>query len=399
MTTPANNQLAINGGAPIRSAQRPWPAWPVFGDAERRGLNDVLESGKWWYGERLRAFETDYAAYQGAAHCVACNSGTAAAEIFFQAIGIGPGDEVIVPPYTFFATASSVARIGAAPVFADVDDSWCLDPKAVEAAITPRTKAIVPVHFGGRIADMDRLGAIAEEYGLVILEDACHAWGARWRDRGAGVIGHAGVFSFQQSKNITAAEGGAITTNDEEIADKCRALINCGRRKGAEWYCHAYIGTNARMNEFAAAILSAQLTRLEEQNETRRANAALIDAGIAGIEGLIPQPGDERITRRGYHLYCLRIDPELFGCTRAQFIKAAEAEGLPISAGYAMPLYKQEVWEGRYDDCVCPVSEDLCTRSAMWLLHPMLLASPDDARDIAAICHKLKDNVDALKQL
>jgi len=399
MTTPATNALAINGGAPVRPPENAWPAWPVFGEPERQAIHDVLESGKWWYGERVRAFEADYAAYQGAAHCVTCNSGTAAAEIFFQAVGIGPGDEVIVPPYTFFATASSVARVGATPVFADVDDSWCLDPKAVEAAITPRTKAIVPVHFGGRIADMDRLCALAEEYGLVILEDACHAWGARWRDRGAGAIGHGGVFSFQQSKNITAAEGGAITTNDEEIADKCRALINCGRRKGSEWYHHAYVGTNARMSEFAAALLGAQLTRLEQQNETRRANAAIIDAGIAGIEGLTPQPGDERITRRGYHLYCLRINPEYFGCTRAQFIKAAAAEGLPLSAGYAIPLYKQEVWEGRYDDCLCPVAEDLCAQSALWILHPMQLASPGDMRDIAAICHKLKDNVDALRQL
>lgn len=388
--------LAMFGGEAVR--KRPWPSWPIYGDAERDLLHEVFESGLWWYGERVKQFERDFSSFQGAAFSASCTSGTTAAEIFFQAAGIGAGDEVIVPPYTFFATASSVARVGATPVFADVDDSWCLDPDAVETAINPRTKAVVPVHFGGRIADMDRLNGIAEKHGLVVMEDACHAWGARWRGRGAGALGTAGVFSFQASKNITAGEGGAITSDDEELIDKCRALINCGRRKGSHWYCHAYIGTNARMTEMAAALLLGQLTRLDDQTERRIRNAAILDRALEAIEGLTPQPGDGRITRRGYHLYCIRFDAERFGCSRERFVEAAQAEGLPISAGYGMPLYSQEAWGDRYDGCRCPVAEDLCCRSGLWILNTLLLGDEEDMGDIVRIFEKIRGNAGRLRE-
>jgi dTDP-4-amino-4,6-dideoxygalactose transaminase len=369
----------------------------VFGEPERKLLNDVFENGLWWYGERVKQFEREFASFQGARFSATCSSGTTAAEIFFHATGIGPGDEVIVPPYTFFATASSVARVGATPVFADVDASWCLDPDAVEAAISPRTKAIVPVHFAGRIADMDRLNAIAEKHGIMLMEDACHAWGARWRGRGAGALGKAGVFSFQASKNITAGEGGAISSDDEEIIDKCRALINCGRRKGSQWYCHAYIGTNARMTELSAALLLGQLTRLDEQTERRIKNAAILDRALESIEGLTPQPGDARITRRGYHLYCITFDADTFGCSRERFAEAAQAEGLPVALGYGMPLYRQEAWGGKYDTCRCPVSEDLCYRTGLWLAHTLLLGDEEDMGDIVRVFQKIQRNVSHLR--
>lgn len=396
-------RLAIRGGAPVRDASKHWPKWPVFDDAERKALNDVLESGKWWYGERVRQFERDYAHFQDARHCVTCTSGTTAAEICFQALGLKQGDEVIVPPYTFIATASTVARMGGTPVFADVDDSWCLSPAAVEAAITPRTKAIVPVHFGGRIADMDKLNYIAKKHGLVILEDACHAWGSKWRDKGAGSLGLAGIFSFQVSKNITAGEGGAIVSDEEVFADSCRSISNCGRPKGSAWYKHTVLGTNARMNEFSAALLSAQLGRLGEQTRLREKNAALLNTALAEIEGLTPQPGDERITRRGYHLYCVRIDPDAFGCTRAQFVKAAEAEGLPLGVGYELPVYEQPVFKTgslrrEYTRCECPVAEDLCYTSGCWFTHTVLLGTDDDMQDIIAGFRKIKDHVADLKE-
>ena len=146
-----NSRLAVNGGNPVRSKGKTWPAWPVPDERERTALLDVLESGKWFFGDRVKAFEAAYADFQGAQHCITCNSGTAAAEIILQAFGIGQGDEVLVPPYTFVATASAVLRVGATPVFVDVDDTWCMDPDLAEAAITPRTRAIMPVHFGGRI--------------------------------------------------------------------------------------------------------------------------------------------------------------------------------------------------------------------------------------------------------
>lgn len=402
MSHDTSAKLAIHGGTPVRGAERTWPSWPVFDDAERRALNEVLESGKWWFGNRVTQFEKDYAAFQDARHCVTCSTGTTAAEICFQVMGIGPGDEVIVPPYTFVATASSVLRVGATPIFADVDDSWCLSPEAVEAAITPRTRAIVPVHFGGRVADMDRLNAIAGKHGLFVMEDACHSWGSKWKGKGTGALGKAGVFSFQNSKNITAAEGGAILSDDEAFADACRAVTNCGRLKDSLWYEHALLGTNARITEFAAALLSAQLTRLEAQTLLRERNAGILNDALRGMEGITLQRGDPRITRRAYHLYCVQIDPETFGCSRDSFEKAAEAEGLSIGAGYEIPLYKQPVmakFADRHDyskDC-CPVAEDLCYRRGMWFVHQVLLGTEDDMRDIVNIFEKLKAHAAELR--
>ncbi len=401
MTKSSGSQLAIHGGTPVRGADKTWPTWPVFDDAERRAVNEVLESGKWWFGERVKGFERDYASFHDAKFCVTCSTGTAAAEICMQAFGIRPGDEVIVPPYTFVATASSVARMGGVPVFADVDESWCLDPDAVEAAITSRTKMIQPVHFGGRVADMDRLQAIADKHGLVLMEDACHSWGAKWKGKGTGALGNCGVFSFQFSKNITAAEGGAILTDDEALADMCRAYSNCGRIKGAAWYSHDLLGTNARISEFAAAILSAQLTRLEAQTVLREKNAAILNAALSKVEGITLQPGDGRITRRAYHLYCFRIDAKAFGCSRDRFVEAAQAEGLPVCGGYAQPLYKQksllDLPGGRqYEKCCCPVAEDLCYRSGVWFNHPLLLGSEEDMQDIIAIVRKIKEGAATL---
>jgi len=390
-------KLALYGGIPVRGPEKSWPGWPQFDNTERQALNDVLESGKWWFGERVHAFEKDFAVFQDAAHCVTCNSGTAAAELVFQAIGLESGEEVIVPAYSFVATASSVARMGGVPVFVDVDDSWCMDPAAVEAAITSRTKMIVPVHFAGRVADLDRLHEIAVCHGLSLMEDACHSWGSKWKGKGTGAIGRCGVFSFQMSKNMTAGEGGAILSDDEELADRCRSFSNCGRLKGSAWYEHALMGTNARLTEFAGALLSAQLSRLEVQTLLRARNAAILDRGIAGVEGVTVQPGDERITRRAYHLYCLRLDAELFGCSREKFIEAAQAEGLPITAGYLTPLYRQPVFAegfgGRYAGCSCPVVEELCAKSGMWLPHTVLLGSQNDMQDVIDIIHKIKANV------
>ena len=223
----AGSKLALLGGEPLRGPDKKWPDWPIFDDTERQALSQVLESGTWFSGPRVEAFQEEYAAFQGAKHCIACNSGTAALEIALEALGVGPGDEVIVPPYTFIATASSVARIGAYPVFVDVNEAWNLDPDLVEQAITPRTKAIIPVHFAGCVCDMDRFRAISESHGIPVVEDACHSWGAKWRGKGTGALGACGAFSFQMSKNITAGEGGALLTDDAILAERCRSISNC----------------------------------------------------------------------------------------------------------------------------------------------------------------------------
>ncbi len=401
MPTDTRAPLAILGGSPLRPPDRPWTPWPIFDDAERQALLDTLDSGKWFYGERVKSFETAFATFQQAKHCVSVTSGTTAAEIAVQALGLAPGDEIIVPAYTFIATATAVARMGAIPVFVDVDDSWCIDPALVEQNVTPRTRAIMPVHFGGRICDMDRINALAARHGLTVIEDACHSWGGAWNGRGTGTLGKAGFFSFQASKNISGGEGGAIVTDDDAFADLCRSLTHCGRMAGKAWYEHYTMGTNARITELAAALLSAQLGRADQQTAHRIAAGAFLNRELAGIEGVIPQPDDPRITRRAYHLFCFRMDPERFGCSRAQFLKAAEAEGLSFSPGYPMPLYRQPVFLNReggpdYARVRCPRTEDLCDRSAVWLHHRYLLGPEEDWADVVAIILKIKENADRL---
>ncbi|GMW01127.1 MAG: 3-amino-5-hydroxybenzoate synthase [Candidatus Hydrogenedentota bacterium] len=401
MSIVANEKLALLGGDPVRPASKSWPKWPIFDDAERNRLYEVFESGDWWYGKHVKSFEAEYAAVQGGLYCVSCTSGTTALEIILQAAGIGAGDEVIVPPYTFYATASAVARVGATPVFVDVDHTWCLNPALIEAAITPRTKAIMPVHFGSSVCDVAAVQAVADKHGILFFEDACHSWGSQWQGKGTGTLGKAGVFSFQQSKNISAAEGGAIVTNDKDFADICRSMTNCGRWEGGVWYEHRHLGTNARLTEFQGAVLSGQLTRLVEQLHVRAKNATILTQALSQIEGITPQPGNPGMTRRAYHLYPLRIDEVAFGCSREKFCEACKAEGLPIGAGYPVPLYKQpfmkQVKGFDYSMVHCPVTEDLCYKSGMWFHHSILLTSESDMQDVIRIIQKVKDNVSELR--
>jgi dTDP-4-amino-4,6-dideoxygalactose transaminase len=392
-------KLALFGGPP--ACPHPWPTWPVFDNRERQLLNAVLESGKWWYGERVREFEAAYAAFQGAKYAVSCTNGTTAIEMGLRALGVVEGDEVIVPPYSFVATASAVITIGAIPVFADIEpDSLNLDPGEVERRLTPRTRAIVPVHVGGRMADMDRLNALAARAGLRVLEDAAHAWGSQWDGRGAGTLGDCGTFSFQVSKNITAGEGGVLVTNHEELADLCRSFSHCGRRKNGPWYDHDFLGSNLRLTEFQAAVLLAQLERLPDQLARREANAGHLDAALAGIPGIRRLPPAARMTRRSYHMVILRVEENVLGISRDRFLEALCAEGVPASKGWYQPLYRNRVFQDahlgpahgirsplaakgvRYDAVVCPVCERVC-RDAIWISHQALLASESQVRQIA----------------
>jgi dTDP-4-amino-4,6-dideoxygalactose transaminase len=364
---------------------------------DRVELLKTFESGEWWFGDRVANFEEAFARFQSAKHCITCSTGTIGLEIMMQAAGIKPGDEVIVPAFTFVATATAVARMGGKVVFADVDDSWCMDPDLVEPLITERTRAIMPVHFGGRVADMDKFTDLASKHGLQLFEDACHSWGSQWKGKGTGALGKAGVFSFQMFKNLSAAEGGAIVTDDDDFADLCRSIVNCGRAKDSPWYHHSIMGTNARITELQGSILGTQLEKLGGQTDKRIENAKILDAGLSDIEGLTLQRGDSRVSRRGYHLYPLRIDAAQFGCTRLQFIKAAQAEGLPISERfYTEPVYRQPVFyddpSDDYREVCCPVSEDLAWRSAMWLGHTLLLGSKEDMQHIVEIVQKVKRN-------
>jgi dTDP-4-amino-4,6-dideoxygalactose transaminase len=393
--------LALNGGTPVRG--KPFPGWPVFDDREVAAVTDVIRSGKWWYGEKVRQFEQEFAAFQDARFGVCCTNGTAALQLSLLACGIGAGDEVIVPPYTFMATASAVLLVNAIPVFADVAlEDWNLDAARVAEKVTARTKAIIPVHFAGLPADMDALKTIAAQYKLAIIEDACHSWGSKWRNKGTGALGNCGAFSFQVSKNITSGEGGILLSDDEDLAERARSYSNCGRIKGREWYEHFLLGSNLRMTELQAALLLVQLSRLEAQTLKRESNAAQLDRALAEVPGVAPVRRDARVTRRSYHLYSFRFAEEQWGgVKRARFLEALKAEGIPASAGYPIPLYKNPLFlrkgsgpkfcpvscpfYGRpvdYSEVRCANAEKLCEEGC-WITHSALLGESSDMRDIA----------------
>jgi len=400
--------LALCGGTPVRS--KPFPVkWPVIGQEERSNLLEVFESGKWWYGERVAEFERKYAAFQDAKYGVSCANGTVALEMALLACGIGAGDEVIVPPYTFMATASAVMKVNAIPVFADIDlNTANLDVQATARAITSKTKAIIPVHFSGLPVDMDAFQALARKHKLRLIEDACHSWGSQWKGKGTGALGDCGVFSFQMSKNITAGEGGILLTDNEEIADAARSYSNCGRIKGKAFYEHYVLGSNLRMTELQAAILLGQLTRLKAQTIKREKSAALLDRGLVDIPGITLMKGDPRATRRSYHMYMFRFRPEKWGgISRETFLKALKAEGVAANPGYPIPLYKNPLFqksgtgprlcprscpyygkETDYTKVCCPNAEQIC-KEICWVMHAELLAGPADVRDIIKAVAKI----------
>jgi dTDP-4-amino-4,6-dideoxygalactose transaminase len=373
----------------------------MWDERERSGMLGVLESGEWWYGERVREFEAQFAEFQDARFGVTTSSGTTALETMLQALDVGPGDEVIVPPYTFIATATAVLRAGAIPVFADIEaNTWGLDPDDVVRKITPRTKAVMPVHFGGRIVDMEAYNEIGRQHNVLILEDACHSWGGKWKGKGTGALGRCGAFSFQVSKNVSGAEGGIILTDDESLAEQCRSITNCGRVAGGAWYEHANIGSNLRLTEFQAALLLAQLSRLEAHTLRRQANGAFLTEHLRDIPGICVVQEDPRITRRAYHLYTLRVEPQTLGISRDRFVKALGAEGVPASPGYLHPLYKNAVFQNLkgmranpgieldYTRVSCPVSERAC-QETVWLLHTLLLADETAMRGIVNAIEKV----------
>src|SRR5262249_5475446 len=234
----------------------------------------------------------------------------------------------------------AVVTVGAVPIFADIDpETLCLNPDDAAKRISPRTRAIIPVHVGGRIADMVRINELAKSHNLSVLEDAAHAWGSQHEGRGAGTLGRCGTFSFQVSKNITAGEGGILVTDDKDLADLCRSFTHCGRTEGSAWYDHSNLGSNLRITEFQAVILLAQLARLEEHVARRQRNAALLDEALAGIPAIRQLAPATDMTRRSYHMYIFRLNQAELGIPRTRFIEALEAEGVPASEGWYRPLY------------------------------------------------------------
>jgi len=408
-------KLAINGGKPAH--KDPWPDWPVFDKAEEKALLGVLRSRQWYHAQKVSEFEQAFAAFQGARFGVTTCNGTASLEAALVCCGIGAGDEVIIPAYTFQATADAVLRANGVPVFCDVElDTFNLDVDAAAVLVNEKTKAIIPVHWAGLPCDMDRIGALAKKHGLAVIEDACHSWGSRWKGKGTGALGNAGAFSFQVSKNIAAGEGGIVVTDDEELGRRVRGFTNCDRDLPDPWYYHYRMGSNYRMTEFQAAVLLAQLGRLEKQTAQRAENADLLNEELSKIPGIHVLRWDERVTRRAHHIYQVRyVAEECDGPSRERFMAALNAEGIPCYGGYSQPLYRHTLFRHNgdgpdycplscpyyarrmdYTKVNCPNAERIC-REAIWIRQSMLLGTRKDTRDIVRAFRKVSDGLSELK--
>jgi perosamine synthetase len=401
------------GGQPLCAG---FPRWPVFDQTEEKALLDALHSGHWFRGngQMVAKFEEAYAQLNGAKYCLATASGTAALATVLGALDIGPGDEVIVPPYTFVATYNAVALTYALPIFVDTDvESFQIDSNKIEAAITGQTRAIMPVHLGGSPADLDKIVEVGNRRKIPVLEDACQAHLAEWRGRKVGTWGLAGCFSFQASKNLTSGEGGAVLTNDDEFVEACYSFHYQGlprKASGSNVGHSGARGSNLRLSEFQAGLLMAQMARVIEQNKRRTENATYLTALLSEIPGIKPAKPFEGVTRNACHLYMFRYDKERFaGLERGKFLAALGAEGIPSSAGYVemnkgayvsglaknkhfLAIYgSQRLNAWLEQNRNCPQNEELC-RQAVWFTQNMLLGPRSDMDKIAEAIRRIQEH-------
>ena len=389
--------LAIDGGKAAYTAEQ--QVWPVHTVREEELILEVLRSGNWseLTGDKVQQFNQAFARFQGAEYGVSVPNGTLALEVGLQALGVGPGDEIITTTYTFIATASSAFAVGAKPVFVDIDPHTNnIDPEKIEAAITTRTKAIVPVHIAGSPCDMDAILEISKKHGIPVLEDACQAWGSAWKGQPVGAIGDCGSFSFQASKNITAGEGGITITNDRDLYGMLWSVHNVGRLPEGEWYQHDNLGKNLRMTEWQGAILLAQLERLPEHIQRRHESAEILNEGVRGIPGLTPMHVDERTTGHSWHLYQLKYEPSKFGGrSRDEFLRAFQAEGVTSSGGYVPLNYQKAIRDTlkkHFDEDAInevPHAEE-AGRSTIWIPQTVLLGDNDAIQQIVEAAHKIQ---------
>ena len=397
------DKSAAPGAKRAAKAGVEWPQWEA---SDERALLDVLHSGKWGRGNgtRVKEFEAAYSRMTGAKFCVATSSGTGALLTSLGALGIGPGDEVVLPPYTFVATFNAITHSFALPIFSDTDPAtFQIDPKKVAAAITPATKLILPVHIGGSPCDVDAIVQVAKAKQLPVIEDACQAWVARVRGQNVGTRGLAGCFSFQASKNLTSGEGGAIITNDGGFADKCVSFHSPSGGKPNT----SGRGGNYRLTEFQAALLLAQMSRLEQQQKTREANAAYLSSLLEKIPGITPAKIADGGTRSAWHLYMFRYDKQQFAnLSRAKFLQAIAQDGVAGSSGYTplntsdhvkalatnphyQRVYGKDAMARWAERNRCPVNDKLCEEAA-WFSQTRLLGTRADIERIAEVIAKVQ---------
>lgn len=394
--------------------------WPLADETEEQALIDTVRSRVW--GRRLKNgpsdfFEKNYAKLLGVEHCLAVNSGTSALITLLGALDIGPGDEVILPAYTFIATFNAVVMHKALPIIVDIDpESFQIDTRKMEAAITKRTKALLPVHIGGTPADLDTILSIAENHKLPVVEDACQAHLGEWKGKRVGTFGIGGAFSFQASKNLNCGQGGAVVTNNDKFMNACVGFHHQGAVLSDNPYAAGGVrGGNFRLTEFQAAILSAQMTRLEQQARKRSENAVFLSKILSEIPGMAPAKQYPGTTNSAYHLYMFRYDSNCFaGMTKTRFLEALSAEGVSCSGGYVpmdkdpriaaliknrhyLKMYGEKAMKEWLERISCPQNKKVCDNTAIWLTQNTLLGSKTDMEQIAEAIRKIQKYAKELK--
>jgi len=407
--------LAILGGE--KAVTLDYPAWPVHDEREVAAVAEVIRSGQWggfpYPGPRTQAFLDQFLAFQGGEYAIMAANGTVTLEIALRAAGIGWGDEVIVPAYTFQATAAAPMAAGAIPVIVDIDpNTYCIDPSAVEAAITPHTRAIIPVHVGSLMADMDALMDIATRHNLIVVEDCAHVHGMRWRGQGAGTLGHFGSFSLQSSKLLTSGEGGVLICKTKALADAATSVVNCGRPAAGHSEV-TVMGANFRSSELHAALAAVQLERLPEQTRQREAMVGYMDEALSELPGVRVFRPDPRITRRSVFLYIFAIDPAVWGVDHHSVCAALEAEGLDASIGYP-PMHRYDLFQPqrtrlpvptahpeRFDFAAMdlPVATRAYTQEAVWLSEAVFRAGKEGVDQAVAAIRKVYAHRERLAEM
>ncbi|GBG08962.1 L-glutamine:2-deoxy-scyllo-inosose aminotransferase [Paenibacillus agaridevorans] len=410
------NKLAILGGKPVGKFEM--PSFPYYDESDVDAVADTMRSGVWGLGgAKQKELEEKFAAFCGVPYSVSASNGTVTLRMAMEALEIGPGDEVIVPGLTWQATAATVLDVNAVPILVDVDpETYTIDPKAIEAAITERTKCIIPVHLYGRMANMDELLAIADKHNLYIIEDCAHQQGARWDGKAAGSLGTIGSFSLQSSKILNSGEGGLLTTKDSRLSDLLHSLRFCGRavREGAE----AMQSGNFRLSELQAALAIVQLSRLEEQNAHREINATYIENQVSDIEGIKPMYRHPKITRQAFYNLTLRYDASAWeGVPKLKFLEALKAEldnesfhyGTTYEPLHMSPLYRphskkthrlsetywQQIDPRRFD---LPVCKKAYEEESLNFMHMMLMTNREGCDIFVEAIKKLRANVGELAE-
>jgi dTDP-4-amino-4,6-dideoxygalactose transaminase len=411
------SELAILGGPKTRS--QPYPKWPVWDERDVEAVTAVVRSGRWgghpFPGPQTAELARRFAVMQGGGYAVPMINGTVTMEVALRAAGIGWGDEVILPAYTFQATAAAPMAAGAIPVIVDIDpNTYCIDPQAVERALTPRTRAIIPVHLGHQMVDMDAILELAEKHNLIVIEDCAHAHGAKWRGCGAGSLGHFGSFSLQSSKILTSGEGGILLCRTPELAARAASIIDCGRPHalggGEEVEGEAMMGANYRLSELQAALANIAIERFPAQSRLREQMAAYMDEALSEVTGVRVLKCDPRHTTRSFYRYIFAIDTAIFGVGHDLACAALDAEGIPAGTGYEA-MHRYELFHPeksrlavpnafpdyfKFDRMSFPQAERASEDEAIWLDEAIFRAEPRDLDDVIEALKKIQHNAPEL---